>query len=505
MLRVMRERDAKDMNGFRKWLSLMLSVCLLAGAAAFAEGTTGEVTEAVAVAGTELQADTVLATVNGTDITWGDVQSSYDNLVADYGMAYDMTVSSTVDLFRAVALDTEIMALVMDQKAAELGLDQFSEEEAAGIFAAADADLESAINNYMSMYLGITAEATEEDLTNARAEAEAAFLAMGYSQDAIREMYKKDEILARIQNYVVQDVAMDDLEAQALHLAKVENDKMAFGEDLAAYVQYNAIAAQNGMENAWYKPAGFRAVKHILLSVDQTLVDEYHGLQSILEEQVNEEAAALQGGEVTEVAEVTEETTEDAEPTPEPAPLVTQADVDTAKANILASKAEVIAEINDKIAEGVDFDELIAEYGEDGGMAVEPYKTNGYEVALESAGVQYVASFVDAAFSVESVGDVSAPYLSDYGLHIVKYIADVPEGPVEMTEAARLDWLEDKKEEKYTSDLTSWRDAAQVEYTGVVPSMEELEAQEAEQDEPYDVEDELAEEEPGENEEAPAQ
>lgn len=47
--------------------------------------------------------------------------------------------------------------------------------------------------------------------------------------------------------------------------------------------------------------------------------------------------------------------------------------------------------------------------------------TSGYEVC--SASTAYVPEFVEAAMSIDNVGGVSAPYLSSYGVHIVKYIA----------------------------------------------------------------------------------
>ena len=136
----------------------------------------------------------------------------------------------------------------------------------------------------------------------------------------------------------------------------------------------------------------------------------------------------------------------------------------------------------------MDFDELIAEYGvkEDGtasdpGMTSEPYKTSGYEVS--SASTNYVAPFVEAAFSVDNVGDVSAPYISSYGVHIVKYIADIPAGPIEMTaeqrEAKRTELLTSKQNELYTATMDQWNQEADITFTGLTPSYADIEAREA--------------------------
>ena len=81
--------------------------------------------------------------------------------------------------------------------------------------------------------------------------------------------------------------------------------------------------------------------------------------------------------------------------------------------------------------------------------------------------------------SIPAIGGVSAPYLSDYGIHIVKYIGDVAGGPIEMTnaqrEAKRVTLLESKQNELYVSTMEVWMSEAAITYTGVIPSMDELE------------------------------
>ena len=77
------------MNNLRKAIALLLSLCLMTGAAlslaesaaptetvaaATAEPAATEVTEAVPVATVQLAATDVVARVNGTDVLWGDVE-----------------------------------------------------------------------------------------------------------------------------------------------------------------------------------------------------------------------------------------------------------------------------------------------------------------------------------------------------------------------------------------------------------------------------------------------
>lgn len=468
----------------KKILSLLLCLCLLFSAAALAEDT----------AAAELQDTDVLATVNGTELTWADVAPVYDSLVSSYGNYYDLTDSANVELFRAVAMQNKINEVIMQAKIAELGI-ALTDEEAAAAEEDAQSDWDNAISSYISQqHSDLTDESSQEDKDAANAEAVQYFNDLGYSPESLKENYKQYALYDKLEATIVQDVTVTDEEVEALYQELVESDRTLYENDIAAYVDYNNYVDQmatyamyygtdSSMDYAWYRPAGFRAVKHILLPVDAELMQTYQDLQARLEEQV--ESATEGDEESAAAAEETADAEATAEPTEEP---VTQEQVDEAKAAILASIADKIDEIYAKIEEGVDFDELIAEYGvnEDGtasdpGMTSEPYKTSGYEVS--SASTNYVAPFVEAAFSVDNVGDVSAPYISSYGVHIVKYIADIPAGPIEMTEAQReakrTELLTSKQNELYTATMDQWNQEADITYTGLTPSYADIEAREA--------------------------
>ena len=468
------------MNKLQKILSMLMCLCMLAGTVALAEEAA---VEAEVSAVTEIAADTVVVTVNGEAITWGDTENGYNNLVAQYGSYYDMTQQTNIDLFRAVAMENRIIEALLGQKAVEFGVSELTNEEIAEQEAAAFADWEAAMENYIAyMRSDITEESSEEDKAAARAEAEAYYAENGgYTLETLAEEYKYYAVMTKVQNLMVQDASVTDEEVEAYYQELVAADKELYENDIAAYVEYNSYVEQmamyammygtaNDMDYAWYKPEGFRAVKHILLPVDEALMAAYTDLQARFEEQSAAEETA---------EETTEETAE------EP---VTEAMINEAKAAIFASVAEKIDEINQKIADGADFDALIAEYGVDAdgnasdpGMISEPYKTTGYEVSAASS--NYVPEFVEASMSIESVGGVSAPYLSSYGIHIVKYIGDVAGGPVEMTaeqrEAKRMELLSSKQNELYNTTVDKWLTDSTVEYTGVVPSFADLEAAQA--------------------------
>ena len=454
------------MTNIRKTIALLLCLCMLWGTAALAEDAAAA-TDTATTAVTELNDTDVLATVNGEEVSWDEVKSLYSSLVSQYGSAYDLTQQANVDLFRAVALENRLTEVLMEQKAKEFGVDQLTDEEIADLESQADTNWEDAIANYEAyFYPDLTEESSEEEKAAAREEAINYYKDQGYTLESLREEYKRYGVLNKIADIMVQDATVTDQEVEDLYQSLVAADKELYENDIAAYEAYNSYVDQMAMyaalygtssnlDHAWYKPDGFRAVKHILLPVDSALMP-------------------------TDTA-ATEAT---AEPTATPEP-VTEEQVNEAKAAIFNSLADTIDEINQKIADGADFDELIATYGvnEDGtasdpGMTTEPYMTSGYEVC--SASTAYVPEFVEAAMSIDNVGGVSAPYLSSYGVHIVKYIGDVEGGPIPMTdeqrEAKRQSLLTSKQNELYTATLENWMAEADITYTGLTPSIAELEA-----------------------------
>lgn len=479
------------MTTIRKTVALLLCLCMLWGTAALAEDAAAATDTATAV--TELNDTDVLATINGEDVSWDDVKSLYSSLVAQYGSAYDLTQQANVDLFRAVALENRLTEALMEQKADEFGVGELTDEEIATLEADADANWETALADYQAyFYPDLTEESSEEEKAAAQEEALNYYKDQGYTLESLREEYKRYTIINKIADIMVQDATVTDQEVEDLYQSLVEADKELYENDIAAYESYNSYVDQMAMyaalygtssnlDHAWYKPDGFRAVKHILLPVDSELMTAYTDLQARWEEQ--QEAAAAAEESDGETAEATDADEATAEPTATPEP-VTEDQVNAAKAAIFDSLADTIDEINQKIAGGADFDELIATYGvnEDGtasdpGMTTEPYMTSGYEVC--SASTAYVPEFVEAAMSIDSVGGVSAPYLSSYGVHIVKYIGDVEGGPIPMTdeqrEAKRQSLLASKQNELYASTLESWLAEADITYTGVTPSIAELE------------------------------
>ncbi len=413
-----------------------------------------EVTNAVSTT-FNIGMDEVVATVNGEKVTGEDVLSSYQQVVNYYGEPD----ADYLDIYYAVSMEEAVTLKLIMMTAAEMGLDQYNQEELDNLYATADSEWQYALDNYVSYNLEETEATTDEQRAAAYTDAESYYNLMGYSQQTLRDSYLQNATYERVKAELCKDVAVTDDEVLAYYTDAVASDKETYEFDIDAY-ENQLLMYQYGYADAepWYKPEGYRYIKHILLAVDENLMSAYTDLVARYEEQMNDEEA---GDETDTTA---------ADETP-----VTAEDIDAAKAAIIASVQATVDEINGKLAQGASFDDLIAEYGTDTGMAGGDYP-NGYEVSLSSYG--YVTEFVAGAFSVDQIGDVSEPFISDYGVHIIKYVGDVPAGPVALTDDLKAVIYDTLYSNKCDEVLGAWHEAADIQYTGVIRTMDEIQAAE---------------------------
>lgn len=435
-------------------LVLALMLCTASVCTAVAdEATTTDTTETATTSPTD-----VMATVNGEPVLRETVENIASNLSYTYSQyGYDTTTDENAKFINQLALDYAIQYALMDQKAAEWGLDQFTDEEMETLKASNAESWNSLVDSYVSYYGNLTDESTDEEKLAAKTSALAALEAMGYTEDVMMQSTLEEERYNRVRNKMVENVEVTDDEVQTAFDTQVESDKASY-EGNVAYYEY---MTQYYGQTSYYVPEGYRGITHILLTVDDDLLQNYEDLAAKLEEQ--EEAEDTDTTEAT-ATDVTEETE-----TP-----VTQADVDAAYQAILDSVQPTIDEINQKLADGASFADLIAEYGADPGMQSEPYMSEGYSVHQDS--VVWDAAFVKAAFSVEKAGDVSEPVVGSYGVHIVYYLRDVPSGAVELTDDIKEDLkstlLSEKENEAFASTMQLWRDASKIEYTAEIEALD---------------------------------
>ena len=422
----------------RRLLALVLALALLLSLSAAAAEDAAE------TAADPLTADpaTVLATVNGQEITLAEVKEVYQQIVDYYGTyGYDMTDPENAQIAREMAMSAVIEKTLTAQKAHELGVDGISPEDEAQLTADNDALWEQAIASYLE---GQDGDAVEGDPAAARLDAIAYFNAQGYTVESTLEASREALIQERVVATLVDAGSITDEAVRTAYDDMVAEDQAQYEGNVLQYEYATAYLGQVSL----YRPEGYRRVYSILLKADETILGNYIDLAARWEEQ----------------AEAQESDGEDAEA--QPAEPVTWEQVEEARKAVIASLQDRIDTVYAALDAGTPFLEVADQYSEDTDMKEEPFRSMGYDVHQES--VIHDPSFILAAFSMEKPGDVSEPAVTSQGVEILCYVKDLPsvEEPTEADLAEMRAYLvETAEEEAYTAAVNDWFEAAEITYT----------------------------------------
>lgn len=456
----------------------------------------------------EVDRATEIIRVGDTVYTKGEIkdqvnyQISYMSyLYSMYGMSFDPTNAEMLATTQQDVIDFLIKDAVINQKVEELGLmSNLTEEEQAELNTAVEDAWQANLDSVKSSYFADT-ELTGEELDAAIAEKCAE---IGLSKDSVMEGQMITIGQEKLREYIVKDVAVTDEELQKAFDIQVASDKSTFLDNPSYY----GARVNNNTAEVFYRPAGYRMVKQILVKFnpeDQSLLDELNDKVTAQETAVTTAETALAdmgvtdvdsllcqvtvtleqpsvavsflasetdlSSPVTTVATVTDviatfdetvdEATAAAVKTLAEAKAVlafyqnqVEAATDLAFANIDARTDEIVAQLD----AGADWDTLMAEKTEDPGMqAGAPTAVTGYAVCENFA--NFDEAFVTASMALENVGDVSPKTRGLYGYYIIQYTAPVEEGPValdEVRDSLTETELATKQETVYEQTLEQW-------------------------------------------------
>lgn len=411
-----------------------------------------------------VDAQTVIIQVAGKTITKAEVQAETQNQLAYeqymysyYGMSYDPTDAATI----ATAQDSAIKALVQNavvaMKVTQGAFDTFTDEELAKAQTDADTSYQSYLDSVKASYFA--------DTTLTGADLDAAITAkmteLGYpTREQLLQNQKDTLANQKLRDSVVGGVTVTDEELQTAYNEKVTAAQTSYASNLD---QYGTDVS--GGTTVYYRPAGYRTVKNILIKFSDEDNTAITNLQSQVTAKQGEldtntqSIAALPTDPATDTAEQAQTRTEltAAKATLETALSDLNTQLAAAKEKAYAALQPKVDEIQAKLAAGGDFDALMAEYGQDPGMQTEPGKTDGYLVCAVSS--QWVSEFTTNAMALVKVGDISAPFRSSYGIHILKYNSDVAEGAVplaDVSDTLRAELLTSKQDTLYSDTVTQW-------------------------------------------------
>ena len=349
--------------------------------------------------------DPVLFTFNGTEV----YQSEIIRRAAAYGQAQLISSDTAYD----EAIEYMIVnQLVPEARAAELGLDQFTDEELAQINAEAADYYEQQLDAYVE---GMGANLSDSEKESFREELRAYWNEMGTTVESAQQTHRFNKVKARLLE--TMDVVISDEEIAQVYEEQVQKDEDFFKDNILAYEYFTEYLNSD----VWYVPEGYRGVLQILLYADEALCVAY-------------EDAVSAGVGVEEAAQA-----------------------------IIASKQSAIDEIYARLDAGEDFVSVMLDYTQDPGMDDERI-ANGYPVHVKST--VWGEEFAAGAFSEEmrQVGDVSQPIASKYGVHILYYLRDVPGGRIAMDDRIRESITTYLTNQKRVEILASWADDYEVTY-----------------------------------------
>lgn len=395
--------------------------------------------------------DDVMMTVNGVPVTRAAYEGYAQNITSAFAaQGYDTTDPEFIAAMQAYALQIALEYAVMDQKIVELGM-SLTEEEKSAAEEEARSEWEAVIADGM-VYYGVTDESTEEERASTLITILDDLESQGYTEETYVAECITNAGYNKLIDFIVKDVNVTDDDVLSYYNDLVAQDEVAYEGNVSAYEEttyYNQMYAMCGMNDyivdVYYVPHGYRAVNHILLIPDDALLTAYSDLQAAYEEQQN---TLEEGGEITGEA-------------------VTEEAVENARLAIIAAVQPTIDEINQKLAEGTAFNDLIPLYCQDPGMGSAEAIAEGYNVHMDS--IMWDPVFTQAAMSIEALGGVSEPVVGASGVHIVHYDHDVPGGPVELTgdmkETLHAELLDQLQNTAYNGTVSGWMNVATVEYS----------------------------------------
>lgn len=331
-------------------------------------------------------ADPVVAKVGDINIYASEFYSLYQSYYYYASLfGYDLTTAEGLHEYQDWVLDTLIQNAILVYYAYQENF-EFTETELLTIQADADTAYDEALASYKSL---IDSTITDEDKIRSAEEAllkadlEASGKTIEEYKDELYDLAYDDAMSLKLRDQISSAAIVEDSEVQEEYDSRLETQRETYDETPSSF--YTAFSNFAGNPTSYdqplYVPAGYIAVKHILVKTDT------------------------------------------------PTSAETTADSETKDYD------KICEEIEDAIAEiesgdsSLTFDDLIERYNEDEGLDNEYYSEFGYFVHEEIID-RYSEPFGETALALENVGDISERIQTEHGYHYIQLIAKYDEATV---------------------------------------------------------------------------
>ena len=237
----------------------------------------------------------------------------------------------------------------------------------------------------------------------------------------------------------------------------MEPARQLYGGDIATF----ETEVLYGGQVSFYMPEGYRYIRQLLLPAPEDIAKQLSDNQTAREQadaRITTAANRIYGLKVLD--EVS--TDADAEFTAaQEAYEALEQEHEALIAQMMEHYSAEIASIREALAQGESFAEIAARYAKEG----EEIPDEGYLVCKNS--ILYAEAFRDQAMALEHVGDVSEPFATSLGVHIVEYASDAKGGAVALTPEQRENMaraaLLDEKQQILLNRLKIWQKDYEIE------------------------------------------
>ena len=359
----------------------------------------------------------VVAEFDGGELMSTEVVPAYNDQLTNAifsGQSADEVAEDTLNQVLTQLAGDKIIAA----RAKELGLTELSADDLAQIDAKAAENYERQLSDYMAFVGETDRDAAVKQLAD-----------NGITQETITEQLKQNWWSQKYYDHTVKDVTVTDEDVQARYdalLAEQQADFDATPENFEyAHLTGRAIV---------YRPEGYRSVRDVLIPFES-------------------EEDAAKAADLLEDLEMIDE---------DPDAL---AETKKALDALFAPLEAKAAEAQQKLTDGAGFADLMNEYGTSDALKDEPLRSEGFYITDTS--FVNSAEFVEGAMMLEQPGQVSSPLRSQYGIHLVEYVAELTPGAVpldQVRDAVAADALSAKQAEYYDQQRKTLLEQAHVKY-----------------------------------------
>ena len=395
--------------------------------------------------------DPVIVRVGGVEYPLSYAQYSYQsNLDVMAYQGYVPAEEEKAELKRQT-IDHMVELALIENKLTEAGRNDLSEEEETLLRVYAG-------NVYESLWQGFRQRAAQEGYEPTEQQVTEWLTQEGYTLDMVYLEALIEVRNERILDLYCSDVTVSPEETEAYYREYfLGPDREAYEHDIPRY-EREILTPGN---EAFYTPEGYRVVRQILLPFPDQVVSSLNALAPSIEEKATELDAAYGAAADAAIAgDGVEEARENyLAVLAEYGALLDQ--VSETEESALPLVKDTTDEILQRYRQGETFDSLIAAFAQEAGSEA------GGELLFHAESENWPEAFRRAAMALQKPGDVSEPFVTGLGIHILLYQEDYPGGVHPLTEqeqqALEASALQNRQMEKLHGLMEEWKDAYQIE------------------------------------------